>query len=105
MRDDRIDYLMEYTFEDPKTGKKYDEQVYIPTEIFCNAMREFADRYFMVNLDGKDSDILKLFSVNEDGLDMFGYNEDFLDICKELYEDTTYYEDDLEEVLDTWSED
>ena len=105
MKKDRVDYLMEYTFEDPTTGKKYEEQVYIPTEVFANAIREYADKHFMVTIDGKDSDILKLFSIKEDGLDMFGYNEDFLDICKELYEGTTYYEDDLEEVLDTWSED
>lgn len=95
---------MNYTFIDPKTGKKYDDLVYIPTEIFCTAIRKFVDYYYDVTLDGRDKDILSFLSAFEDGTEYFADNDDFIELCKELYKDSSYYDDDLDEVIEAWTE-
>ena len=99
MKNDRMNYLMEYSFELPN-GKEVSTQVWIPTEIFCEAIRKFIPQHYVLDFDGSDSDIINFFADIEGAFDRFGYDEDFLDVCRELYSNSYYYEEDLEEVVE-----
>lgn len=93
MRKDRTSNLMEVEFE--LNGKKDTVDVWIPFDIYVEAIRKLCD-YKMVGIDGTDNSIWNLF-VELGCIDDFADNDDFIDICKDLYKGTSYEEDDYDE--------
>jgi len=92
--------MMYIEYDNPYEDKKVEEDVYIPTTIFCEAFRKWADQK-MVNVDSTDTGIfnfisdLKAFDTLED-------DDDFIELCKELYYKSHYFEDDKDEFIDDY---
>jgi hypothetical protein len=76
-------------------GKKFSEDINLPFDIFIESFRYYSD-YKDVKIDGRDSKIWNLL-VDLDVIDKLEDNKNFLDICKELYLESPYFEEDFEE--------
>lgn len=98
-RNNRTNFLMEYEFTYPETGHTEEASVWIPFDIFVEAVRRYCD-FADVNLDGTDTNIWNLL-VDLDCLDKLADDEHFLEYCKELYKDSYEYEEDY----DSWVDD
>ena len=96
---DRTNFIMYWNFTHPETGYTSEESVYIPFEIFVEAIRKYCE-FSDVVLDGTDRNIWNLM-VDLGCLDKFEDDEQFIEYCKELYKDSFYYEEDF----DSWVDD
>jgi hypothetical protein len=86
-----VDIKVEFEF----MGKKHNEEIDLPYEIYVEGFIIFAD-YKEVTIDGRDNKIWNLL-VDLDAIENLERNEDFLNICKELYLSSNYFETDQEE--------
>lgn len=97
---DRTDIMMYIEYENPYEQKKIEEDVYIPTEIFCEAFRKWSDSK-MVGVDATDTSIVNFIS-DLDAWRQLEDDDDFIEICKELYYKSHYFEDDKDEFIDDY---
>lgn len=104
-RDSRTGFDLEVTFTHPETGETQETYVYIPFEVYVEALRQYCANYKDVALDGTDNRIWNLFADIDGALDYFCEDEYFLDICRELYENSYEYEEDFEEWKDDYDMD
>ena len=101
-RKDTSGYDMELVF---KYGdKEFRVSVDIPFTIFMEALRQYCYGHFVINLDGTDSAVWN-FLVEFDAIEKIAYNNDFIEMCKELYLESSFYEDDYEQWKDDYESD
>lgn len=96
---DRMDELIYVDFSSGNYQEK-NVSVWLPTEVFIQALREYFDDG-LVTLDGTDTAIFNRFGELE-LIDKILDNDDFIDVCKEVYKESKYYEEDLEEWVDDY---
>ena len=102
MKKDRVDILMDVEF---KYGEdKQEVTVYIPFPIFIQAVKRFSNLNNMVELDGTDNAIWNLL-VDFGCIDNLENNEEIISYCKELYQGTSFEEEDYEEWKDDYEYD
>ena len=101
MKKNRVDMFMEVTF---KYGdQEFKTEVYIPYPIFVEAFRRYCDGH-LVTVDGTDNAIWNLL-VDLDCLYELESNEEIQELCKELYKDSIFEEEDYEDWKDEYEMD
>lgn len=79
------------------------DSIWVPFEVFVEAIRQYFDDG-LVTIDGTDNAIWNRF-VDLEMIDKFEDNEDFMDVVKQVYMESSYYEEDLEDVIDDYEYD
>lgn len=97
--DDRTDYYMKVSFEHPTTKEIINDEVRIPVDIFVEAIRQYCIDYNEVALDGTDNKIWNLFAMFDKAFDIFADIDSFQEICKDLYDDSHYKDEDEEDII------
>lgn len=86
---------LDYKFDDEWT------EIYISEDDFIDTLVEFADKYFMVRIDGKNNDVIKLImEIFDNGSDYFleelcDVGNDFSEFIHDKFESVAreYWED------------
>lgn len=91
----RTEYSMEITFTSKEGSETID--VYIPFDVFCDALCDYSENIWDVRLDGTNTDVWNLFAQFDGVLDEIAENESFLEKCKEYYSKSNYYDEDYDE--------
>ena len=101
MANDRTDFDMKVEFTHPETGEKGSDRVYIPFDIFMEAIKQYCDRYKGVVLEGNDNAIWNMFA-DLYAIDNFVDDDSFVELCTEMYKGSTYEEEDFEDWKDMY---
>ena len=100
---DRSDCSIEVEFTHPTTKETVKEDVYLPYDIYNEALEKFIDRKFDIIVDGKSSDIIHMLNFFDADFWNMEHDDIFLEICAELYNESYYKEEDYEDWLEDYN--
>lgn len=98
----RTSVLMTIEMLDPERRCYEDINVFVPIEVYENAIVQYV--YKVYGITGSRTGIIALMH-NFYAYDKFGYEEDFIVICKNIYMQTEYFNEDYQDYLDRYHED